>query len=604
MQLVDTSFILLIVSVLFLLILIRYILKMKPITQVQILFALVLISVTVLCAGLIIQKFFYVSFGLDPANFEGLVYMGTCSFPVCFFFFTCAFINTKIKFTKKYFIFWIIPIINIIAAFTNNYHHLFYTKFSFNLNEMVFNVFMYIHFVYTYGLFAISVWRLLRHTTKNSGFFSKQSLLIIIGVSTPVIINLLGTFSIIKMNIYITPISFAVACSFIALAIFKFNFLSITPIALEKVVDRMSDCYLVLNEKNIVVDFNKPFLDVFKVTDKKIRNHSIYDIDKYTTHFPQLESALQSVSVSSKTVSFETYFEHINKYFHVEFSSIIDDNSFLDNAFLGTLILFKDITQHEEDLKTIKDNQDMLVERERFASLGQMIGGIAHNLKTPIMSISGAAEALNDLIVEYDASIGDPDVTLDDHHAIAKDMSSWVAKVKTHTSYMSDVITAVKGQAVSSNESIDYFTIDELINRVSILMKHELKHSLVDLNINLFIDKDFKLHGSINSLVQVIDNLVSNAIQSYNGKPDSIIDFIVEKKDNFIVFSIKDYGCGMSQEIQNKLFKEMITTKGKNGTGLGLFMSYSNIKAKFNGNITFESEFGKGTIFHIWLPVG
>ena len=222
-----------------------------------------------------------------------------------------------------------------------------------------------------------------------------------------------------------------------------------------------------------------------------------------------------------------------------------------------------------------------------------MIGGIAHNLKTPIMSISGATEALTDLIKEYDTSIGDPEVTNEDHHDIAKDMESWVSKIKTHVSYMSDVITAVKGQAISSNESVESFTIEELLSRVSILMKHELKHSLVELNYSLSIDKDFVLHGNINALVQVIDNLVSNAIQAYNGKPDSVIDFSVDKNENNLVFSIKDYGCGMSKEVQDKLFKEMVTTKGKNGTGLGLFMSYSNIKSKFNGSITFESEVRK-----------
>ena len=47
----------------------------------------------------------------------------------------------------------------------------------------------------------------------------------------------------------------------------------------------------------------------------------------------------------------------------------------------------------------------------------------------------------------------------------------------------------------------------------------------------------------------------------------------------------------------------MITTKGKNGTGLGWFMSYSTIRGHFNGNITFESELGKGTVFHVILPL-
>ena len=198
---------------------------------------------------------------------------------------------------------------------------------------------------------------------------------------------------------------------------------------------------------------------------------------------------------------------------------------------------------------------------------------------------------------------GDPEVTLEDHHAIAEDMRSWVSKVKEHTSYMSDVITAVKGQAISSTEVIDSFTVGELIKRGSILMKHELKHSLVELNINISVDEEFKLHGSMNSLVQVIDNLISNAIQAYGGKPDNSIDFSIDKIDNSLVITIKDYGCGMSLEVQDKLFKEMITTKGKNGTGLGLYMSYSNIKAKFNGNITFESEAGKGTTFKILLPI-
>ena len=59
----------------------------------------------------------------------------------------------------------------------------------------------------------------------------------------------------------------------------------------------------------------------------------------------------------------------------------------------------------------------------------------------------------------------------------------------------------------------------------------------------------------------------------------------------------------MSKEVQQKLFKEMITTKGKNGTGLGMFMSYSTIKGHFNGDITFETEVNKGTTFNVILPL-
>ena len=257
-----------------------------------------------------------------------------------------------------------------------------------------------------------------------------------------------------------------------------------------------------------------------------------------------------------------------------------------------------------ELLDQIHNNQQTLMERERLASLGQLIGGIAHNLKTPIMSISGAAEGLNDLIKEYDSSIEDPTVNYADHHEIAKEMQEWTEKVKTHTAYMSDIITTVKGQAVAlSKDDENVFTIDELIKKVTILMRHELKNALVYLNTNIQVPSEFALKGNVNSLVQVINNMITNAIHAYNGKPDMQIELTVYENNNSICIDIEDHAGGLPAKVKEKLFKEMITTKGKNGTGLGLFMSYSTIRAHFDGDIKFESETGKGTRFTIVLPV-
>ena len=260
-----------------------------------------------------------------------------------------------------------------------------------------------------------------------------------------------------------------------------------------------------------------------------------------------------------------------------------------------------------ENVTTIQNNQSMLMEQERLASLGQLIGGIAHNLKTPIMSVSGAAEGLTDLINEYDSSIGDPEVTEADHHEIASDMRTWVIKVKEYSEYMSDIITAVKGQAVALSENkSDSFTIDELLKRVNILMKHELKSALVEMKVKT--DKEVKttaIKGDVNAMVQVVNNFISNAIQAYSSieVKEPTIDLNVTKNKNKINIVIEDHGCGLPQKVQDKLFKEMITTKGKNGTGLGMFMSYSTIKGNFGGDITFETEEGKGTKFTIIIPV-
>lgn len=259
-----------------------------------------------------------------------------------------------------------------------------------------------------------------------------------------------------------------------------------------------------------------------------------------------------------------------------------------------------------QDMETIKENQDMLVEKERLASLGQMIGGIAHNLKTPIMSISGAAEGLSDLIKEYDSSIEDPQVTALDHHEIAKDMSGWIEKIRTHLSYMSDVITAIKGQAVAfSEQTSSDFTVMELLNYVDILMRHELKNAIITLNTITNIDPSTTIKGNINSLVQVLNNIISNAIQAYqsNGKTNEKINFEINSDGKNIIFKIEDFAGGLPDNVAEKLFKEMITTKGKNGTGLGLFLSYSNIKAHFSGNLRYETKKGIGTTFYVEIPM-
>ena len=407
------------------------------------------------------------------------------------------------------------------------------------------------------------------------------------------------------MSIYVTPICFTITVICYALAIFKFKFLSIAPIALQNIVDRISDGYLVVNEDNKIIDFNETFLILFNLRNIDIRNRNLFDL--LINHFSneevdtsKIKDILLKTRKTTKTVFLSEYFEDVNKHFNIEFSSLNNKKSYL-----GTLILFKDVSQHIEDMQTIRDKQEILMESERLASLGQLIGGIAHNLKTPIMSISGAAEGLSDLVKEYDLSIENPSVNFEDHHSIANDMGVWIDKIKKYTEYMSDIITAVKGQAVTLSESENVsFDLEELVKRIDILMKHELKNAIIYLNVHMNTDNKTIIYGDINSLVQVINNMISNAIQAYNGRTEEEINLSFDKdNENSLVISIKDHANGISETVKNKLFKEMVTTKGKNGTGIGLYMSYSTIKAHFNGSISFESEEGKGTTFRIVLPL-
>ncbi len=580
-----------------------YLLKAITKTQLQQIFAVNLILLIVAFLFMFLQIQFSGKFGIDPIYFDYYSYIGIVFLPVSIYFTSLIFTNTRIRFKAKYLLLFVIPVISLLLLWTNNAHHLFFKEYSIQLSESVFGPWFYIHQIYTYFLYGLSILHLVNYFKKNSGIFSQQINLIVTGTVFPFIVNLLGTLGIIKLTVYITPIALAISLICFAIALFKFQLLSALPVALSKIVNRISDGYIVLNDKNIVTDYNQPFKHIFSIDNTDIKQIHIFDL-LAMEEFDGLDEttiikALKAVVDSNETLIFEQEFTNIEKYLRLEINSIKSDG-----VFIGALILFKDLTQHHKDLEAIKSSQNMLIEKERLASLGQMIGGIAHNLKTPIFSISGASEGLTDLINEYKSSITDSTVTIEDHYAIAKDMEDWVDKIKNYTAYMSDVITAVRGQAVALTNDVDEtFTIEELVKRVDILMKHELKSALVTLNINIQTDKTYEMHGNINSLVQVINNIISNAIQSYNGKPDQKIDFSIFKENKKVIITITDYGCGMSEEVQEKLFKEMITTKGKNGTGLGLFMSYSNIKAQFNGDLKFTSEEGVGTTFNLIIPI-
>lgn len=560
-------------------------------------------SMIICCTGLILQCCLSKPLNINPIYFDYFVYIGNVILPLAFFMTGLAFNQNNIKFKKIYLLFFIIPIVSLLALWTNNYHHLFYKKYSVNLSTNEYGILFIPFELHTLGLCLAGIILILKKSIQKSGFFSRQALLIVLAALIPIVQNILSITKVFTASIYITPICFNITILLFYLAIFKFNFLGSIAITMQKIVDKISDGFFVVNLDYTITSFNKTFLDMFNISAKELNDVNLFDLIKEKKPFPIKESVLKEtlnkVTSSDKTFHFRKDFKKKNKNFIIELNNIRDNN----HKFLGILILFKDITQHVLDMQALKDNQDILIERERLASLGQLIGGIAHNLKSPIMSISGATEGLTDLIKEYEESIVDKDVTIDDHLAIANDMKDWISKIKSYLEYMSDIITAVKGQAVALSENtVDSFTVEELTKRVNILMKHELKKTLITLNLDLKVPTSLMIHGNINGLVQVINNMISNAIQAYKGKEGQTIDLIITQEKNDVIVSVRDYAGGLPKEVQEKLFKEMITTKGKDGTGIGLFMSYSNIRAHFNGDITYSTEEGKGTIFNIILP--
>ena len=258
---------------------------------------------------------------------------------------------------------------------------------------------------------------------------------------------------------------------------------------------------------------------------------------------------------------------------------------------------------------TLKEKDEMekiLLEKERLASLGQLVGGISHNLMSPISAISEIQETLESLINKQRELLEDKKTTIQEKREIINTMRMCNEKIKKHNSYISKMISTIKNQTTQLNcTSIKEFTIEELLGVIKYSLKNNEKLDRCNLNIEININVKTRISGDIRSLAKIIDNLLINGIQAYdeNNEKQFRIDLSIYLDKKSIIFKVRDYGRGLSEDVKDKIFKHMVTTRDKDGTGTSLLLSYSTIKGRFGGEMWFEEGKEKGSVFYISIPV-
>ncbi|WFD10894.1 ATP-binding protein [Tepidibacter hydrothermalis] len=368
--------------------------------------------------------------------------------------------------------------------------------------------------------------------------------------------------------------------------------------AFENILEFVSDSIITLDEELNVIEFNKVFIKNFLLENRKYKNfNEIISSSRISEHKTSLINLINdSKNNNIKSMEIFIKIKGETKYFQVQSNPII-----LNSEYLGTVLVFKDITVYKKNLELIKQNQLQLIEKERLLSLSQLIGGVAHNLKTPLMSSAGGMQIIKKdtgKIYEYIQKNCD---NATDISKLVEEINDWQQRITEYLVYMSDVITAVKGQVTEYNEVEEScFSIKELEEKITLLMAFEIKKSKCVFVKKLDIDSNDKIKGDINSLVQVLNNLISNAIEA--SKQGNVITLGAYKEEKKVIFYIKNFGQKIPEKIQRKIFNKMVTTKGKKGTGLGLYISKSIIKVRFNGEIGFETN-DKETTFFVKIPL-
>jgi signal transduction histidine kinase len=234
--------------------------------------------------------------------------------------------------------------------------------------------------------------------------------------------------------------------------------------------------------------------------------------------------------------------------------------------------------------EALKEAQNKLIQSEKMSAFGQLGAGIAHEVKNPLAGILGYAQ-ISLRKVDKDSPLH-------------KNLQVIEKETKRCRTIIDNLLKFAR------QDKVVFHPVDpnSIVEDAVTIMDHQLRMHQVTLQRNLAPDLP-RVMGNANQLQQVLMNLFINAQQSMEGKPGSVTVSTRLLDSGQIEICITDTGSGMPEEVRARMFEPFFTTKpsGK-GTGLGLSVSYGIVK-DHNGDISVESEHGRGTSFVITLPV-
>ena len=248
----------------------------------------------------------------------------------------------------------------------------------------------------------------------------------------------------------------------------------------------------------------------------------------------------------------------------------------------------------QEELRKNIQQQHIISEQSKMATMGEMIESIAHQWKQPLSAISTASSGLK-LQKELD-------VLSDEAFYESVNM------IGDSVTYLSQTINDFRN-FFSKDKTKNYFKVENTFNKAFNLTYSQFKKAEILIVNNI---KEIEFFGLENELLQVIINLLNNArdeLEKLDNPRYLFIDAYKDEKD--LIIEIKDNAGGIQQEDINIIFKAYETTKKhKDGTGIGLYMSKNIIEDSMNGeiyakNVEFEHNNVKynGALFTIKLPL-
>ncbi|WP_019153023.1 PAS domain-containing sensor histidine kinase [Robertmurraya massiliosenegalensis] len=323
---------------------------------------------------------------------------------------------------------------------------------------------------------------------------------------------------------------------------------------------------LLWNDQFEIVDVNPAGKKLFRGYKEELVGHSLLEIlEKNQVSRDEIEEHLKELDLNGHAAGILSITLEKGVPLNVEYST---KKNVFSNLNLST---FRDITdklQIEEHLR----------KSDTLSVVGQLAAGIAHEIRNPMTALKGFIQLLEDTIA-------------DDH-------SMYFGVIKTELnridSIINEFLVLAKPQAT---KYLEKDIVQIMRETIELLRPQAVLHNV---QFQLELENHIPpIYCEPNQLKKVFINIIKNAIEVMSS--GGYIYISMKEEEGYIYISIQDEGEGIGSELLQKLGEPFYTTKEK-GTGLGLMVSYRIID-DHKGKIEVESEKGKGTTFHIKLPI-
>lgn len=263
----------------------------------------------------------------------------------------------------------------------------------------------------------------------------------------------------------------------------------------------------------------------------------------------------------------------------------------------------------EEALERLKEAQETLVQAEKLASLGALVGGVAHEINTPVGIALSCASHLADVTDQMRKLFEADDIGVEDFQRYMDTATDTTQLILGNCERAADLIRSFKQVAVDRTSSDRRrFDLAAYIGETLAALKPRIRQA--GHRVNIVCPAGLEVDGYPGALSQVLTNFVMNSIvHGYDEGYHGLLSITVDQPTPALVRLVYgDDGRGIAEEYRSRIFDPFFTTRrGAGGTGLGLHIVYNLVTGPLEGQLSMDSgtgdgAAGRGTRFTVTFP--